>query len=694
MRLKLLYTALIIVIASAITGFASTPPLKFEAPSDKMLPTLGMVRQLSRQHYIDIKVDDNLSSRLLDEYVKMLDPAKLFFTKADVTSFEPLRHKFDDELSLGEVDSAFTIYNVYHKRVLKRLSGELAQLDKTLSNFDFDKKEYIDRDPTQRDWGTDQTELDDRWRKRLKNDVLSLKLAKKNDTDIADLIKKRLQKQLKRFEQTNSDDIYTGFMNTYAALYDPHTSHFLPSRQENFDINMSRSLEGIGAVLSVDNEHTKVVRLVAGGPAEKQGALKPSDRIIGVGQGIDSDVENVVGWRLDEVVELIRGPKDSFVRLQVASKKEQASGVSRNIIIRRGKVQLEDMLARSEVLELFHDGRIQKVGVINIPDFYADTGAQSRGENNYRSVTRDVERLIEELKAEGIEGLVVDLRNNGGGSLTEANNLTGLFINAGPTVQIRYASNRVQPQGKFRGQAVYDGPLVVMINRLSASASEIFAGAIQDYDRGLVVGSTSYGKGTVQTIIPLAEGSVKLTTAKFYRITGDSTQYKGVIPDISFPEMVDPEEVGESALDNALPWDNIQALRFKDYSDIDTSLNQLISLHEKRVQTDPDFVYFQQEIALSQAQRKANQIPLQIAERQTLQQDTEAAFLKIENARRKAKGLELLSSVDALRDNDDDEEAPEPPAKKSYRDDAFAVEAGNILLDSISLGHKLVASTP
>ena len=392
------FCIIFLALSFSLTAAALESSGELRADKEKMLATLGMVRQLSKQHYSKISVDDGLSSKLLDRYVEALDPSRSFFLAADIKSFDQYRNKLDDELRIGKVDTAYLIFNVFHDRAAARLQSVVDQIDETVETFDFTKQEYIDRDPDQVAWAIVNSELDDRWRKRIKNDVIALKLAKKENADIIELLQKRLKRQLTRFNEMNSDDVYTRYMNAYASLYDPHTSHFLPKQRENFDINMSRSLEGIGAVLSRDDELTKVVRLVTGGPAQKQGELKPSDKIIGVGQGLKDDIENVVGWRLDEVVDLIRGPKDSYVRLQVTSKKEQSSGKHRTIIIKRGKVELEDMLAKSEVLEVYYNDAVRKVGVISVPDFYADLEAQGRGDKNYRSVTRDVKRLLLELE--------------------------------------------------------------------------------------------------------------------------------------------------------------------------------------------------------------------------------------------------------------------------------------------------------
>ena len=411
--------------------------------------------------------------------------------------------------------------------------------------------------------------------------------------EIAPILIKRYSSQLKRVRQYNNQDVFQIYANALTELYDPHTNYLSPRRSENFNINMSLSLEGIGAVLQLEDEYTKVARLVAKGPADKQGELQPADRIVGVGQGVDGRIEDVVGWRLDEVVELIRGPKDSTVRLEVIPAKAKSTDKHKIITIVRNKVKLEEQSAQKRVLEVPDGDRVIKVGVIDIPAFYIDFDAMRRGDKQYKSTTRDVKKLLHELQDEGVDGILVDLRNNGGGSLQEANELTGLFIEYGPTVQIRHSSRRVWRDGKRLKTTYYDGPLVVLINRLSASASEIFAGAIQDYQRGLIVGDRSFGKGTVQTLIPLTEGQLKITESKFYRISGGSTQHRGVVPDVEFPSLYDPEEIGESALERALDWDQINPVRHQRYNDLSTVVPRITSLFEQRSASNPDFIYLQ-----------------------------------------------------------------------------------------------------
>jgi carboxyl-terminal processing protease len=451
--------------------------------------------------------------------------------------------------------------------------------------------------------------------------------------------------------------------------------------------------------LQLEDEYTKVARLVPKGPADKQGELHASDRIVGVGQDEDGEIEDVVGWRLDEVVELIRGPKDSTVRLEVIPAKSKSSDQRKVITIVRNKVKLEEQSAQKKILDIPNGEQTLKVGVIDIPAFYIDFEAMRRGDKDYKSTTRDVKKLLAELQEEGVDGIVVDLRNNGGGSLQEANELTGLFIEYGPTVQIRHSSRRVWRDGKRLKTEYYDGPLVVLINRLSASASEIFAGAIQDYERGIIVGDRSFGKGTVQTMVPLTEGQLKITESKFYRISGESTQHRGVVPDLTFPSLYDPEEIGESSLDHALNWDQINPVRHRRYNDLSTLLPSLNGLFDERSVHNPDFIYLEEQVNLAQQTRGIEELPLNEEARLALRESQEEKALVIENKRRKAKGEELLTSLDdeeldeeEAADDEADEEADATDSEEEEKDDVLLTEAGNVLVDALMLKKRAYAS--
>ena len=671
-----------------------------------------LVEQLEQRHYSKLEYGDELSSEHLDNYLDSLDGGRLFFTAADIASFDRYRYQMDDTLPKGELDAAFEIFNSFHQKMIARLESLVEGLPAMVEAMRFDVDERYSLDPEARTWASNDDELDERWRLHLKNQVLNLRLADKPGDEIIETLERRYSNQLKRVQRYNAQDAFQIYANALTELYDPHTNYLSPRRSENFNINMRLSLEGIGAVLALEDEYTRVSRIVPSGPADKQGDLKPSDRIVAVAQDTDGEFVDVIGWRLDEVVNLIRGPKDSIVRLQVLPAKAGADAERKAIKIVRNKVRLEEQSAQKRILELPRgDGETMRVGVIDIPTFYIDFEAMRRGDDEYKSTTRDVRRLLEELEEEDVSGVIIDLRNNGGGSLQEANELTGLFIEYGPTVQIRHSSRRVWRDGKRLRSAYYDGPLMVLINRLSASASEIFAGAIQDYDRGLVVGDRSYGKGTVQTMVPLTEGQLKITESKFYRISGDSTQHRGVVPDITFPSLYDTAEIGESALEHALDWDQINAVRHRRYSNVDALVPKLASFFEERSETNPEFQYLQDQLEVAAENRAVESVSLNEAVRRAERKAREERALAIENRRRAALGEDPIASLEELDEDDsatdedidgtddslavtEEEEADDVvTGTELARDDVLLSEAGSILVDSLMLQEQAYALT-
>ena len=673
------------------------------AQSDTLKEIIDVIED---RHYASRRYDDGLSAQHFTAYLDALDPQRMFFEADDIAAFSQWQLTLDNAGRAGDLEPAFTIFNNFHDELKDRLTEILETLPQTLGSFDYEVEEYLEIDRSAMPWAKNDTELDERWRKRLKNQALSLLLAEKAPAEIPETLERRYQNQLKRLAQYNAQDVFQIYANTLAEQYDPHTNYFSPRRAENFDINMSLSFEGIGAILQIDDEYAKVTRLVPAGPADKQGGLRPSDLIMGVGQGETGPIEDVIGWRLDEIVDLIRGPRDTTVRLEVIPDKGKTDQ-RRVVPIRRNEVKLEEQAAQKEIIEFTdEEDQTHRVGVIDIPAFYIDFEAYRQGDKLYRSTTRDVKKLVDELVAEGVEGIVIDLRDNGGGSLQEANQLTGLFIEYGPTVQIRSAESRVWRDGKRRRSQYYEGPLAVMINRLSASASEIFAGAIQDYGRGIIVGEQSFGKGTVQSLVPLQEGQLKITESKFYRVSGGSTQHRGVVPDIDYPSLFDPEKIGESALDNALAWDQIAPTRFNRYNNYDTIIPTLASMHNARAANDPDYQFLQDQVEMAQDARAISALPLQQSGRIAMRDEQEALALAIENKRRLSKGLEPLATLDT-----DDEIAADAPIVSNEETalpqntpletgddeeatpDVLLLETGKILVDSISLRPRdIVAS--
>jgi carboxyl-terminal processing protease len=695
------FSALIKIVVIACTLFIASVssasidnadnPLNYSKEQSKTATEI--IKQLSNRHYNSLKIDDAISARIYDMYLNRLDSNKSFFLQSDIDELEKNRYILDDTLLDGNLTPAYSIFNRYQQRLIERLGKIIEQLPEMVANMDFSLNEELLIDRENSAWPKDKKEADNLWRKIVKSRVISLRIAKKDPDEIVPLLQKRYQNQLNRVKQSNSEDAFQLYMNSVTALYDPHTNYLSPSTSENFNINMSLSLEGIGAVLQSEDEFTKVVRLVHAGPADKAGKLHPADKIVAVAQA-KGEFQDIIGMRLDEVVQLIRGPKGSVVRLQIIPSGAKTDDETTVIEIVRDKVKLEEQSAKKKVLDIYHNNKLSRIGIIDVPAFYIDFEALRAGDLNYKSTTRDVKKLLTELIDDGVDGIIIDLRNNGGGSLQEANQLTGLFIEQGPTVQIRHSNSRVYRDGKRNSSAFYDGPLAVLINRLSASASEIFAGAIQDYHRGIVVGTQSFGKGTVQSLSPLNQGQLKITESKFYRISGESTQHRGVVPDIEFPAIYDKEKIGESSLDNALPWDRIDPIRHRLYYNIPSIVPQLISKHEQRMKTDPDFIFLNEQLDLMEEARAITSIQLNEQLRIAETESEKQKALEIENKRRIAKGLKPIEKLDsneeelAVHDTDaisSDDKDNEKETEKDKEVDPLLTETGHILLDALPI---------
>jgi len=652
---------------------------------EQVIASLNVVELLKRHHYNKPPLNDERSEKIYQGYLKMLDPSRSYFTAGDIAEFDQWRTRFDDLLKNGDLQPGFTIYKRHLERLQSRLQFTLNMLEQGVDKIDLNTDDDLLIDRENAPWVKDLAELDDLWRKRVTDEVLRLKIAGKEPKAIQELLTKRYKNQLARLKQTRGEDVFQAYINAFAMSYDPHTSYLSPDNAENFDINMSLSLEGIGAVLQSDNEHVKVVRLVPAGPAEKSKQIAPADKIIGVAQG-SKEMVDVIGWRLDEVVKLIRGPKGSQVRLEVIPASNAPNDQTSKVVsITREAVKLEEQAAKKSILHLKHDERDYKLGVIEIPAFYLDFKAFRAGDPNYKSTTRDVKRLLTELEQEKVDGVVIDLRNNGGGSLQEATELTGLFIDQGPTVLVRNSDGRVDVLADENSGIYYKGPMAVLVNRLSASASEIFAGAMQDYHRALILGGQTFGKGTVQTIQPLNHGELKLTLAKFYRVSGQSTQHQGVIPDIQYPDIMDNSEIGESALPEALPWDSIKPAIKPELDPIKPFLAELQKRYEQRSAQNADFTFARERLQLSQKLMEENTVSLNETKRRAQHTDIEGQQLAIENSRRKAKGEALLNKL-----KEEDEDAlPVDDKKTKPEDDAYLAESGRILLDYLGLNTRL-----
>jgi carboxyl-terminal processing protease len=668
-----------------------------ESPSvyEPVVPTVEqaranilIARQLQFTHFRNLGVSDELSGDVFEAYLDYLDGQRIYLTQQDIDALSNIRSILGSALRTGQLQPAFQIYNLVQQRMIERLEFALNIIDKGVEELDFSADHEIRVDRSEASRKTDQAALDELWVKRVKNAVLSQRLNGTEDDTIEDNLRRRYEGQLKRAYQARSEDAFQTYMNAFTGMWDPHTSYFSPRTSENFNINMSLSLEGIGAVLQSDNEYTKVVRLIPGGPAAKQGQLQPADRIVSVAQEGEKPV-NVIGWRLDEVVDLIRGPQDSKVTLEVIPASATDETLTRTIAISRDEVKLEEQSASKDVIELDRQGENYNIGVITIPTFYADFQAMQAGDPDYKSTTRDVRKLINELKSQGVDGIVMDLRNNGGGALHEANDLVGLFIEQGPTVQIRNANNEVQILNDEDPSVEYDGPLVVLVNRMSASASEIFAGAVQDYGRGLVVGSQTFGKGTVQAVRPLNHGQLKITQSKFYRVSGGSTQHKGVIPDIEIPSRVDKTRIGEDALDHALPWDQIEAVPHARYFDFSNVIGELRERHDARFASNPEFKLLQREIEFLEQQREKDYVSLNTDKRKAHFDEIERTRLTIANTRRELRDETPFETLEEFEDWQDQQAANLDNNNDEL--DFVIREGGHIMADLLELDQRMAS---
>ncbi|HSH97647.1 MAG: carboxy terminal-processing peptidase [Methylophilaceae bacterium] len=700
---------LLVLLAFTIITQAAT--MDSAAQFQELKPTVDQARAahlsaevLTRYHYSAIPLDDEASKKIFDAYIKSLDGEKMFFTQQDIDQLSEARTHLDDAILNENLSIPFAIFNLYKLRLNDRLSYAKTMLNK---GFDFTTKESYQYERENEPWVSNEADMQELWRKRVKNDWLRLKLAGKDDKTIADVLTKRYDSNLKSVTKLKGEDVFQSFMNAYAMAIDPHSNYFGVRASEDFDISMRLSLDGIGAVLEDKDEYTTIRELVPGGPAALSGKLKTGDRILGVGQGSKAPVVDVTGWRLDDTVALIRGATDSEVVLEVLPAEAGADGKHVFISLIRKKISLEKQDAKKSIIEVKDGSITRKIGVITLPVFYQDFGARGKGDKDYKSASRDVATLIDSLKKENVDSLLIDLRNNGGGSLDEAIKLTGLFIDQGPVLQERDSKGNVQVDADKDTGVLWDKPMGVLINRSSASASEIFAAAIQDYGRGIIIGETSFGKGTVQTVVNLDEiaknkdpqfGELKMTVAQFFRINGGTTQLRGVTPDIALPTITDPDTYGESSFKNALPWTQIKPADYQASIEAKAIVPALIASHDARIAQDKDFQYLKDDIADLNVERKKNSISLNLAERQKQRDDKNAKLA----AREGSNGLDKTAKVRGRKEaiisqnasaQDDGLQSNERNIKddlaieKAQKDakDVLLNESAHILSDEVSL---------
>lgn len=699
---------------SLIALALSVPLVLMARGEDKTIPSSASADQAttsklvygllsdSRYAYRPGSLDAHLSGDIFKRYLEALDGSKVFFTAADIAKFEPYKNTLGDSVKNGQLDPAFAIFAVYKQRVSQRLAYARALLNQDIFDFNGNDRWYYERKDAP--WAKDEAELDALWKQSVRNDWLRLKLAGKKPEDIRKTLDKRYANNASSIAQLDGNDAFSSFLNAYAASIDPHTDYFDPREAERFNQSMSLSLEGIGAQLQKQDDVVVIRELIVGGPAALSKKFKPGDRIVGVGQGTSGTMEDVIGWRIDDVVEKIKGKSGTQVRLDIVPAEATLDSKPVRVVLTRARIRLEEQAAKSEIITLpaAQGEPERRIGVVKLPAFYQDFDGRRKNNGDYASATRDVAKLLQQFKAQKVEGVVLDLRNNGGGSLNEAVELTGLFIDKGPVVQVRESGGRVGVDSDDESGVSWDGPLAVLVNRGSASASEIFAGAIQDYGRGLVIGETTFGKGTVQNLVDLDRwpgneqkryGQVKLTIAQFFLPGGSSTQNKGVVPDIQFPVMVDASKFGESTYDNALPWTRIAGVPHTQYGNFAILLPRLDTLHKARVANDKEFQWVEEDVAEFRAEEAKKYISLNEAERRA-ERDRQDAKRKSRQEQRKALGLPLDPLADDAADDGltyserdiAKDAAREKAAEKAP--DPLLRESASILGDAIQLLHN------
>ncbi len=649
---------------AALLGAAMTPSPAVPTATAVLAPTeqenyvaRRVADIVAREHYRRAPLDDHLSSLILDRYLDAIDGGRSYFYASDIAEFERYRYELDDAIKAGDVEPAFVIFRRYQQRSRERMAYAIELLNK---KPDFDVDESFNFDREKEPWPANTTEMNELWRKRVKNDALSLVIAGKQWTEAADVLRKRYEHVAKRMDQSKPEDVFEAFMNAFVLSLDPHSNYFSARNSEEYNIQMSLSYEGIGASLQLTDDYVTVIDVIAGGPAATSGKLAANDRITAVGEGKTGELTDVIGWRLDDVVQKIRGPGGTLVRLQLLPAGAAPGSPQKVVEFTRNRVSLEAQAAHKAMRVLQRNGHDVKVGIITVPSFYQDYDASRAGAKDYRSTTRDVQRLITELRKDGSDVLIMDLRANGGGYLPEAESLTGLFIDRGPVVQLRDTTGRIEVDDDPDPAVFYSGPMIVLVDRFSASASEIFAGAIQDYGRALIVGQQTYGKGTVQNAHPLNYtifgrkpelGQLNVTIGKYYRITGESTQDRGVTPDITLPSLIDANEVGESTRDRALPWDHIEPAAFRVEGDLKATAASLEKLHAERTANSADFRYLHDDIAALEAMRRQKTLSLNIKTREAERKRLESERLDRENAWRAARDVKPVKSAEEIKDD-------------------------------------------
>jgi len=707
---KKLYFVLVLGAAVACHA-APSKPIKVDGSNDlqpdarQNLVCKEVASLISKYNYKKVDLNDSLSAVIYDRYIKKLDPDHNYLLASDVKAFANFKLQLDDDLKAGNLNDVFYMFNVFQKRYLDLIKLSIAHID---DNFDYAKDETFTYDREDMPFVATQQELNELWIKRVKYDLLNLKLASPDMAKNKETLKKRYENLLSQSNKLSNQEVFQTFMDAFTEAVDPHTNYFNPFNAAQFNMEMSRSLEGIGATLTFENEYVTISTLVPGGPADKSHQLSPKDRIVGVAQGKDGEYQNIVGWRLDNAIALIRGPKGTTVKLQILPAGSSAGGKLKIVEIVRDKIVIQDELAKKEIRTYNSNGKTVKIGIIDIPAFYVDNNGMQSGDPNYHSTTRDVNRILDTLKNEHVDGIVLDLREDGGGSLAEAISLTGLFIKEGPVVQVKDTRAKIEVDSDDDPSIAYNGPLAVLVDRFSASASEIFTGALQDYGRAVVLGTQTYGKGSVQTEIDLDKvidpsladmvnkltggskpraagtestfGQLNLTIAKFYRITGNSTQRHGVTPDITFPSVIPLDKYGEDTEPSAMPFDVIPKSDYTKFGDLSSVIPQLKKLHDDRMSTSDSYKYLLQDVADFKKHDAERSITLNETELKKQRDDDEQKTFDRDNLQRVALGLQPLKKGETKPKNEDL--------------DFVKIEAGQIMTDFININKNVTQTLP
>ena len=656
-------------------------------------------KKMTEEHFFNNKDLSSINAKIFDSLLNQLDSEKIYFTEYETVSFKRKFSNYDDQLSLRknfinpplcsiDLKSKFQFINLYLNRLIESTNYQLKEVEK--KNFDFTNDEKILINDQKKQWKKTKYELKKLWRKLSKNDVLTSMLADKNLDVATQTIQKRYKSRLRRISQRNEEDIFSISMNNLTSFFDPHSSYLSPKSAEDFEMRMSLKLEGIGALLTTENDYPTIVSVVPGGPAEKTKKINPDDKIVKISQIDEPNTipVDVVGWRIDEVVQLIRGKAGTKVELELIPAKTKDFSERKFVTIVRDKVKLEEQAAKSRIIEIERNLQTIKIGIIELPAFYIDFNAWQNRDPDFRSSAKDVKKLLNDFNYQAVDAVLIDLRGNSGGSLYEANKLIGLFVSSGATLQVKESNGSIRPWGDARARQIWKKPVAVMVDRFSASASEIFAGAIQDYQRGIIIGQKTFGKGTVQTLDNLSSGQLKITESKFYRVTGSGMQNKGIHPDIILPSSWDIDEIGESSFDTALPWDNIKPVRFQKFYMDSSIISDLTNQHHIRVKENPNLQYILNIRERYELQKSKDEISLNIENRQSEKKERQIWALEIENKRRALLNLDIFDSYEAMEDYKELKETEDKNLQINIDDDYLLYEGAEILSDYMILNQN------